>query len=116
MPFLRNRCLKSVTKNKWPQAYRHYIFTAWKNNQDTAEIHVQLVNAWGQCAPSLVTVRHWIREFKEGRENLNDNPRSGRPREAVTAENVLKIQNEVNKHPNATSQHLADHVGISKER
>ena len=98
------------------EAYRHYIFTAWKNNKNVVEIHTQLVNAWGQSAPSLVTVRRWIHHFKEGREDLNDNSRSGRPREAVTPQNVLKIQNAINERPNTTTQQLADHIGISKER
>ncbi|CAG8716759.1 3636_t:CDS:2, partial [Acaulospora morrowiae] len=49
---------------------------------DLLEIHIQLVNAWDQSAPSLVTVWCWIHNFKEGREDLNDNSQSGRPREA----------------------------------
>ena len=79
------------------EAYRHYIFVAWKNNRDAATIHTELTNVYDQEAPSIITIRRWIREFKKGRENFKDNPRSGRPREAVTQQNILKIQNRINE-------------------
>jgi transposase len=44
-----------------------------------ADIHRQLCEVYGEHAKSDSVVRRWVRHFKEGRENVHDNPRSGPP-------------------------------------
>ncbi|GFV03554.1 HTH_48 domain-containing protein [Trichonephila clavipes] len=44
-----------------------------------AEIHRQISDVYGQNAMSSSKVRKWVRAFKDGRENVHDEPRSGRP-------------------------------------
>jgi len=50
---------------------------------EAKEIHQLLSHAWGNDAPSIVTVRRWINKFESGEENIEEKPRSGRPNEAV---------------------------------
>jgi len=44
-----------------------------------SEIHHQNCQVYGDNAMSNVTVRKWVWMFNEGRENLHDEGRSGRP-------------------------------------
>ena len=51
-------------------------------------------------------VRHWVKKFNDGRGRLEDEPRSGRPCEAV-------IQNNLCENSNKNIQELANETGIS---
>jgi transposase len=44
-----------------------------------ADIHRQLCEVYGEYAMSDSMIRRWARHFNEGRENVHDDPRSGRP-------------------------------------
>jgi hypothetical protein len=46
-------------------------------------IHEELENAEGNQVPSKRMICMWIKAFEEDRETFEDEPRSGRPREAV---------------------------------
>ncbi|GFV44171.1 HTH_48 domain-containing protein [Trichonephila clavipes] len=47
-------------------------------NVSAAEIHRQISDVYGPNAMSSSKVRKWVRAFKDGRENVHDEPRSGR--------------------------------------
>jgi len=44
-----------------------------------SEIHHQICQVYGDNAMSDGMVRRWVRMFNEGRDNLHDEARSGRP-------------------------------------
>ena len=44
-----------------------------------SEIHYQICQVYGDNAKSDGMVRKWVRMFNEGRENVHDEARSGRP-------------------------------------
>jgi transposase len=44
-----------------------------------AEIHLELGTLYGQNETSEGTVRQWCRMFKDGRKDVRDEERSGRP-------------------------------------
>lgn len=48
-------------------------------NISAAEIHRQITEVYGPNIMSDSKVRKWVRAFNEGRENVHDEPRSGRP-------------------------------------
>jgi hypothetical protein len=48
-------------------------------NLKPADIHHQLCEVYGEHAMSESIVRRWVRHFNEGRENVHDDTRSGRP-------------------------------------
>jgi [histone H3]-lysine36 N-dimethyltransferase SETMAR len=95
---------------------RYYIFVSWKNGHDATKIHEELINAEGEHALSLSTVRRWIAKFKDGETQVNDKPRSGRPREAVTQEKIAKVKELVTNDLHITTQILEDEIGISHDR
>ena len=50
----------------------------------------------GECLSSS-TIYEWFKGFKEGREDLNVNERSGQPKSAVNVENVVIVCEAIKK-------------------
>jgi len=59
-----------------------------------SEIHQQICQVCGANATSDGMVRKWVRLFKEGRENLHNEARSGRP-SLVNDDLVRKVNERV---------------------
>jgi len=80
------------------------------------EIHVILIETLGEHAPSHVTVKNWVAQFKRGDFSTYDTPRSGRPRVVTTPEFIYQIQdlNLEDRRISATS--IAEQVGVSREQ
>jgi transposase len=62
-------------------------------NMKQADIHHQLCEVFGEHAMSDSTVRRWVRHFNELRENVHDDPRSGRP--SVVNKNFVRAMEEM---------------------
>jgi len=58
------------------------------------EIHHQICQVYGDNAMSDGMVRKWVRMFNEGRENVRDEARSGRP-SSVNDDLVRKVKERV---------------------
>ena len=61
-------------------------------NMTPPESHRQLCDVFGEHAMSSSMVRRWVRMFNEGRENVHDDPRSGRP--SVVNEDLVRAVEE----------------------
>jgi len=59
-----------------------------------SEIHHQICQVYGDNAMSDCMVRKWVRMFNEGRENVHDEARSGRP-SLVNDDLVRKVNERV---------------------
>ena len=57
-----------------------------------SEIHHQICQVYGDNAISDGMGRKWVRMFNEGRENLHDEARSGRP--SLVNDDLLRKVNE----------------------
>jgi len=57
-----------------------------------SEIHHQIYQVYGDNVMSDGMVRKWIRMFNEGRENVHDEARSGRP--YLVNDNLVRNLNE----------------------
>ncbi|GLV40064.1 hypothetical protein CBL_02949 [Carabus blaptoides fortunei] len=57
------------------------------------DIHRQLVEVYGEKCMDVKNVRKWCREFSEGRENVHDEQRSGRP--SLSESTVARIDEMV---------------------
>ena len=55
-----------------------------------AEIHNELVAVYGSKAPSISAVKERMAAFKRGREDLEDDPRSGIGRRMLALNTILK--------------------------
>ena len=58
----------------------------------------------------------WHRRFKEGREEVKDDHRSGRPSTSKTDENVERVRQKVRSNRRLTVRMIADEPGMNRER
>lgn len=75
-----------------------------------------LKKCYPDSCPGKSTIKDWFQKFRFGRTDTDDAKRSGRPNEAVTAENIKKIVEIVKKDRKVKVRELADIVKISRER
>ena len=69
-----------------------------------------LTVAYGE---STLSKKNVYKLFQEGRENVNDEPRSGRPSTSKTDENVQEVKEIVLKNRRITIREIADDLNIS---
>ncbi|GFW14433.1 uncharacterized protein TNCV_298531 [Trichonephila clavipes] len=63
------------------------------HNLDTKQRkHFQNLQAYGDSVLSRALVFRWFKAFSEGRESIEDEPRSGRPSVSKTAEYVIRVR------------------------
>jgi [histone H3]-lysine36 N-dimethyltransferase SETMAR len=77
------------------------------------ETFEMLYRVYGQDTSSRATVFRWHRRFKQRRESVNDNDRTGRPATARTDVNIKAVQDTVRKDRRQTVREIAEIVGIS---
>jgi len=63
-----------------------------KIGKSTSETLALLTVAYGECAMKKSSVFGWHRRFKEGRENMQDDPRSGQPKSQRTNANEDRVR------------------------
>ncbi len=68
------------------------IFYGYKSGITLADSLQQLRKAFPDSSPSETTVYRWFREFKRGRQSLEDEERSGRPATTVTEESIAAAE------------------------
>jgi len=73
-----------------------------------SEIHPQICQVYGDNAMSDGIVRKWVRMFNEGRENVHDEARSGRP-SLVNDDLVRKVNERVRDDGRFTISDLSLH-------
>jgi hypothetical protein len=86
---------KMIKKTEKPAAceMRSVIRFLNARNMKPAAIHRQLCEVYGEHTMSDSMVRRWVRHFNEGRGNVHDDPRSGRP--SVVNEDFLRAVEEM---------------------
>ncbi|XP_014480147.1 PREDICTED: putative uncharacterized protein FLJ37770 [Dinoponera quadriceps] len=72
-----------------------------------------LIKAYGKSAMSKTRVYEWYKRFQDGREDVEDDERPGRPSTSTTDENVEKVKEMVMNNRRLTVREVADDVGIS---
>ena len=78
-----------------------------------ADIINALSSVYEDSAPPDPTVYRWIREFKQGRDSVEDEQRSGRPRTSRSEDIIIAVQKAVEQDRRVTIDVIAEEVGIS---
>ena len=91
---------------------RSSIFVAFKNNKTPQQAKVELDAALGKHAPKVWCIQNWYRRFRDGKADVKDEARSGRPKSAVTDKNVAAVREMVVADPNVTYRNIQGNVGI----
>lgn len=84
-----------------------------KNGIKCSKTLEMLTVAYGESTLSKKNVYKWYKLFQEGRENVDDEHRSGRPSTSNTDENVQKVREMVLKDRRITIREIADDLNIS---
>ena len=79
-------------------------------------IHEDLVNTYGENAPSYPMIKKWAAEFKRGRESLEDDRRCGHPVSVGIQENITKVLEIVMGDRRVTTRYIASTLGISQTK
>ncbi|CAF1689988.1 unnamed protein product, partial [Adineta ricciae] len=93
--------------------FRFYIKVRTALNIQARVIFDELYSVYGDQAPSLRTTERWSKLFREGREELEDKPRFGRPTTETTPENIEQIRLLINDDPYLTIEELQEQTGLS---
>jgi len=89
-----------------------FCFKAGKSATET----LQMVNAaYGNQAPSRSNVFRWYGRFRDGQEDVEDDPRSGRPTVCCNDNNVKKISQLLLQNCHLSLRMLADEVNIDED-
>lgn len=71
-------------------------------------------SVFGDQAPSYHTVTGWSRYFCEGREEIEDQPRPGRPVTETTFENIEEVRCLIDDDPHLTIDEIQVETGMSR--
>ncbi len=77
------------------------------------DIHNELCSVFGDQVPTLRTIERWSKSFREGREEVEDEPRSGRPITETISANIVKVQNLIHDDPYSTIDEIRVQTGLS---
>jgi len=93
--------------------FRFYIKVRTALNIQARIIHDELYSVYGDQAPFLTTVKRWSKLFREGREEIEDESRPGRPITETTSENIEEIRLLINDDPYLTIEELQEQTDLS---
>ena len=91
---------------------RSSIFLQFRNNKTTALAKAELDAAFGMSAPTVQCIRAWYKRFRDGCTTFKEKHRTGRPRTAVTTENIDATRAVVMRDPNATYSDVESTLSI----
>ena len=77
------------------------------------EIYEQLLEVYKDFSPSKRTVQFWAGEFKRDRSRLEDDPREGRTKTAITPEIIEQVHNTVSEAPSLIKSETDYAISIS---
>jgi len=85
-----------------------------KLNESATETFASLTEAYGDATLSRTMVFKWHKALKEGRENVEDDPRSGRPISSTNYQNVEVVRAVMAKDRQLSVRMIAEETGLDK--
>jgi len=85
-----------------------------KLNKSATEAFASLSEAYGDATLSRTMVFKWHKAFKEGRENVEDDPCSGRPISSTNDQNVEVVRAVIAKDRRLGFRMIAEETGLNK--
>ena len=86
-----------------------------KGGKSAVETIELITKAYGSADMSRAIVYRWYARFRDGREDVKDDARSGRPSTARTDENVESVRRLLTEDRRTTLKMIADRSNIGKE-
>ena len=82
--------------------------------KDASCIHKDLVTVLRENAPSIQTVRKWVKAVLEGRDDMEDEPRPGRPVTACRDANISKVLVSLSDDRRKTCEEISTETSMSR--
>lgn len=92
--------------------FRAMMFYDFKRGLNVQQSHQNFIDAFGQDAPSERTIRRWFAKFRGDQESFEDEPRSGRPPDSATPENIERVRELIKQTRNITYEEIQQTLGI----
>jgi len=86
-----------------------------KTGESASEMLAVLTVAYGEYAMKKSSVFEWHRLFKEGREDVQDDPRSGQPKMQRTDANVDRVRTLVHLDRRVGVRVIAEELNMNRE-
>jgi len=93
---------------------RYTIKFCVKLNKSATEICASLTEAYGDTTLSRTMVLKWQKAFKKSRENVEDDPGSGRPISSADEYNVEVVRAVMAKDRRLSARMIAEETGLDK--
>ena len=87
--------------------YKNWIQVRNKTDRDLQKA------VYNDQAPSYSTVARWVAVFKDGKESIKDDPRSGRPITGITQDNIEAVREIIMEHPQSSYNEIAASTFLS---
>lgn len=84
-----------------------------KEGKSPKEIFSRMKTVYGENAPSEYKIKFWSKQFKWGRESIEDDTRSGRPVMETTTEMCKKVEEFILADRRVNISRIAEEMGIS---
>ena len=86
-----------------------------KLGKTATETLKMLGDVYGDSSMSRARFFEWHKQFVEDREDVEDDPKSGRPCTSITDTNIKKVRQLVHSDRRLTIRVIANKVGMDKE-
>ena len=93
--------------------FRFYIKVRTALNISAGAIYDELYSFCGDQAPSYAIAKRWAKWFREGREEVEDEARPGRPVTETTSENIEQVRLIIDDDPHITIEEMQEQTGLS---
>ena len=97
------------------QFNRYYTIIQTILDIDPKTIHEELVTALRPTAPSYTIVTRWAKHFREGKEDVNDDPGSASPVSKFTGENIELVRQVISNDPHSTYDEIIPDASLSHD-
>lgn len=96
------------------EGYRFYIKTRTLLGIKAATIYAELTQVYGDDFISYSTVQKWSKSIHEGKMEIEDAPRYGRPKTEMTPENIEQVQRLIEEDPHSTYDDIQAETQLSR--
>ncbi|CAH1958315.1 unnamed protein product [Acanthoscelides obtectus] len=94
--------------------FRAIIYYIFQRQLSQQECLAELLSVFGNEVPHQSTISRWYGEFKRGRVSLEDDPRVGAPKTAVTQENIDAVRKLITEDRHVTYREIEASLKIPK--